>query len=91
MYYTHFFSTKINSANKGRRGGTPFTDRFERESRDVRRLRAGHCAQFKRGPKIFRKGTKRGPDFEQKGDSVKWITKERLLCVLKPKMEKRGP
>ena len=27
-----------------------------------------HCAQFKRGPKIFRKGTKRGPDFEQKGD-----------------------
>ena len=27
-----------------------------------------HCAQFKRGPKIFRKGTKRGPDFEQNGD-----------------------
>ena len=27
-----------------------------------------HCAQFKRGPKIFKKGTKRGPDFEQKGD-----------------------
>ena len=27
-----------------------------------------HCAQSKRGPKIFRKGTKRGPDFEQKGD-----------------------
>ena len=27
-----------------------------------------HCAQFKRGPKIFRKGTKKGPDFEQKGD-----------------------
>ena len=27
-----------------------------------------HCAQFKRGPKIFRKGTKRGPDYEQKGD-----------------------
>ena len=27
-----------------------------------------HCAQFKRGPKIFEKGTKRGPDFEQKGD-----------------------
>ena len=27
-----------------------------------------HCAQFKRGPKIFRKGTKRGHDFEQKGD-----------------------
>ena len=30
-----------------------------------------HCAQFKRGPKIFRKGTKRGPDFEQKGDLLK--------------------
>ena len=27
-----------------------------------------HCAQFKRGPKIFIKGTKRGPDFERKGD-----------------------
>jgi len=27
-----------------------------------------HCAQFKRGPKIFREGTKRGPDFEPKGD-----------------------
>ena len=27
-----------------------------------------HCAQFKRGPKIFRKGTQRGPDFEPKGD-----------------------
>ena len=27
-----------------------------------------HCAQYKRGPKIFRKRTKRGPDFEQKGD-----------------------
>ena len=27
-----------------------------------------HCAQFKRGPKIFKKGTKGGPDFEQKGD-----------------------
>ena len=31
-------------------------------------INVGHCAQFKRGPKIFRKGTKRGPDFEQKGD-----------------------
>ena len=30
--------------------------------------RVSHCAQFKRGPKLFRKGTKRGPDFEQKGD-----------------------
>ena len=29
-----------------------------------------HCAQFKRGPKSFRKGTKRGPDFEQKGDPI---------------------
>ena len=27
-----------------------------------------HCAHLKRGPKIFKKGTKRGPDFEQKGD-----------------------
>ena len=27
-----------------------------------------HCAQFKRGPKIFKKGTKRGPHFKQKGD-----------------------
>ena len=35
-----------------------------------------HCAQFKRGPKIFRKGTKRGPDFEQIGD---------------PNRTKRGP
>ena len=30
-----------------------------------------HCAQFRRGPKIFIKGTKRGPDFEQKGDQKK--------------------
>ena len=27
-----------------------------------------HCAQLKRGPKIFKKGTEGGPDFEQKGD-----------------------
>ena len=27
-----------------------------------------HCAQFKRGPEIFKKETKRGPDFKQKGD-----------------------
>ena len=31
-------------------------------------IREAHCAHLKRGPKIFKKGTKRGPDFEQKGD-----------------------
>ena len=31
-------------------------------------LHGMHCAHLKRGPKIFKKGTKRGPDFEQKGD-----------------------
>ena len=34
----------------------------------VMSLKVVHCAQFRRGPKIFKKGTKRGPDFEQKGD-----------------------
>ena len=27
-----------------------------------------HCAHFRRGPNIFKKGAKGGPDFEQKGD-----------------------
>ena len=27
-----------------------------------------HCTHFRREPKILKKGTKRGPDFEQKGD-----------------------
>ena len=27
-----------------------------------------NCAHFRRGPKLFKKGTERGPDFEQKGD-----------------------
>ena len=34
-----------------------------------------HCAHFKKGPKIFKKRTKRGSIFEQKGDlkgTKKW-------------------
>ena len=39
-----------------------------------------HCAHFRRGPNIFKKGTKGGPDFERKGD-LKGTNKAHLLKV----------